>query len=95
MLKKLDSSQLRVGMFIHDLDCGWMEHPFVRNQFLVTNEAEIRKIVEARIRGVVIECGRGLDVEAPTATKARPQRSRSEGAWPSSMGRSIRCRGQK
>ena len=70
MLKKVDSSQLRVGMFIHDLDCGWMEHPFVRNQFLVTNEAEIRKIVEARIRGVVIDCRRGLDVDAPTVDES-------------------------
>jgi HD-GYP domain-containing protein (c-di-GMP phosphodiesterase class II) len=70
MLKKVDSSQLRAGMFIHDLDCGWMEHPFVRNQFLITNEAEIRKIVEARIRGVVIDCRRGLDVDAPTVDES-------------------------
>jgi HD-GYP domain-containing protein (c-di-GMP phosphodiesterase class II) len=66
MLKKVDASQLRVGMFIHDLDCGWMTHPFVRNQFLITDEDEIRKIVEARIHGVVIDCGRGMDVDAPT-----------------------------
>lgn len=66
MLKKVDASQLRVGMFVHDLDCGWMEHPFVRNRFLLTDEDEIRKIVAARIRGVVIDCSRGLDVDAPT-----------------------------
>lgn len=53
-------------MFIHDLDCGWMEHPFVRNRFLLTDEDEIRKILAARIRGVVIDCSRGLDVDAPT-----------------------------
>ena len=38
MLKKIDSSQLRVGMAIHDLDCGWMEHPFVRAKFVLTSE---------------------------------------------------------
>lgn len=74
MLKKLDSSQLKVGMFIHDLDCGWMEHPFVRNRFLLTSEDEIRKITAARIRGVVIDCGRGLDLdEAPTVSEAAAQ----------------------
>ena len=74
MLKKLDSSQLKVGMFIHDLDCGWMEHPFVRNRFLLTSEDEIRKIAAARIRGVVIDCGRGLDLDAaPTVAEAAAQ----------------------
>ena len=63
MLKKVDSSQLKVGMFIHDLDCGWMEHPFVRNRFLLSTEDEIRKIAAARIRGVVIDCSRGMDVD--------------------------------
>lgn len=63
MLKKVDSSQLKVGMFIHDLDCGWMEHPFMRNRFLLSSEDEIQKIAAARIRGVVIDCGRGLDVD--------------------------------
>nr|WP_314542765.1 HD-GYP domain-containing protein [uncultured Massilia sp.] len=71
MLKKLDSSQLRVGMFIDDLDCGWMEHPFVRSRFLLTSEDEIRKIRVAGIRGVTIDCARGLDVDdAPTLEEA-------------------------
>jgi HD-GYP domain-containing protein (c-di-GMP phosphodiesterase class II) len=71
MLKKVGSSQLRVGMFIHDLDCGWMEHPFVRNRFVITGEDEIRKIVAAGIRSVTIDCARGLDVtDAPTIAEA-------------------------
>lgn len=71
MLKKVDSSQLRVGMFIHELDCGWMEHPFVRNRFKLSKDEEIRKILAAGIRGVVIDCGKGLDVaEAPTLSEA-------------------------
>ncbi|WP_296951450.1 HD-GYP domain-containing protein [uncultured Massilia sp.] len=71
MLKKVDSSQLRVGMFIHDLDCGWMEHPFVRNRFLLAAEDEIRRIRAAGIRGVTIDCARGLDVDdAPTLEEA-------------------------
>ena len=70
MLKKVDSSQLKVGMFIHDLDCGWMEHPFVRSQFLLASDDEIQKITAARIRGVVIDCSRGLDIDAPTVAQA-------------------------
>ncbi|WP_026354571.1 HD-GYP domain-containing protein [Massilia niastensis] len=71
MLKKVDSSQLKLGMFIHDLDCGWMEHPFVRSRFALTSEDEIRKIRSAGIRGVVIDCARGLDIDdAPTLAQA-------------------------
>jgi HD-GYP domain-containing protein (c-di-GMP phosphodiesterase class II) len=71
MLKKIDSSQLRVGMAIHDLDCGWMEHPFVRNRFVITSEDEVRKVIHAGIRGVTIDCSKGLDVvDAPTVEEA-------------------------
>ena len=58
-------------MFINDLDCGWMEHPFVRSQFLLTSETEIRKILDARIHGVVIDCSRGMDVDAPTLAQTQ------------------------
>ncbi|WP_269143663.1 HD-GYP domain-containing protein [Massilia phyllostachyos] len=71
MLKKVDASQLKIGMFIHDLDCGWMEHPFVRSRFLLSTEDEIVKIRSARIRGVVIDCSKGMDVDdAPTLAQA-------------------------
>jgi HD-GYP domain-containing protein (c-di-GMP phosphodiesterase class II) len=74
MLKRVDSSQLRVGMFIHDLDCSWIEHPFVRSRFLLTTDDEIRKILVAKIRRVVIDCSKGLDVgDAPTVAEARDQ----------------------
>ena len=72
MLKKIDVSQLRVGMYIHDLSCDWMTHPFVRNRFLLTSESEIRKILQAGIHDVVIDSARGLDVQyAPTLAEAR------------------------
>ncbi len=71
MLKKVDSSQLRVGMFIHDLDCGWMDHPFFRNRFAITSGDEIRKILASGIRSVTIDCTRGQDVaDAPTVAEA-------------------------
>lgn len=72
MLKKVDSSQLKVGMYIHDLSCDWMTHPFVRNRFLLTSEDEIRKILHAGIHDVVIDSNKGLDVEdAPSLAEAQ------------------------
>ncbi|UTY56905.1 HD-GYP domain-containing protein [Massilia sp. erpn] len=72
MFKKVDSSQLKVGMYIQDLSCDWMTHPFVRNRFLISSEEEIRKILKAGIHDVIIDASKGLDVEeAPTVAEAQ------------------------
>lgn len=68
MIKKVSTSTLRVGMFIHNLDCKWMEHPFLANQFLLKDSKAIQRIASAGIRHVYIDTNRGKDVEhAPTA----------------------------
>jgi putative nucleotidyltransferase with HDIG domain len=72
MLKKVDPSQLKVGMYIHDLSCDWMTHPFVRNRFVIASHDEIQKIVKAGIHDVVIDSDKGLDVEhAPTLAESQ------------------------
>jgi HD-GYP domain-containing protein (c-di-GMP phosphodiesterase class II) len=59
-------------MYIHDLSCDWMTHPFVRNRFLITTHDEIRKILNAGIHDVVIDSSKGLDVQdAPTVAEAQ------------------------
>jgi HD-GYP domain-containing protein (c-di-GMP phosphodiesterase class II) len=64
-------------MFIHELDCGWMEHPFLRNRFPVTSQDEVAKVCAARIRSVVIDCSKGLGIEeAPTLEQAEAQTER-------------------
>ncbi|SHH40952.1 HD-GYP domain-containing protein [Massilia sp. CF038] len=74
MLKKVDSSQLLVGMYIHDLSCDWMTHPFIRQRFLITKDDEIRKIIDAGIHDVVIDSDKGLDVQdAPTLEESNAQ----------------------
>jgi len=72
MIKKIDVRQLKVGMFVHDLSCHWMDHPFVRNRLMITSDDEIRKIVDAGIHELYIDTEKGLDVpDAPTADQAR------------------------
>jgi putative nucleotidyltransferase with HDIG domain len=68
MIKKIHTSELRIGMYIDDLDCGWMDHPFVANKFPVRDSKVIQKIASAGIRSVYIDVSKGKDVEAaPTA----------------------------
>ncbi|HEY6896358.1 MAG TPA: HD-GYP domain-containing protein [Rhodocyclaceae bacterium] len=62
MIKQISASQLAIGMFVHDLNCGWMAHPFLTNQFAVKDTATIRKILDAGIREVSIDTSRGADL---------------------------------
>jgi HD-GYP domain-containing protein (c-di-GMP phosphodiesterase class II) len=67
MIKRIPTSRLRIGMFIDDLDCGWMAHPFAVNKFSVKNAQIIQKIASANIRHVHIDTSKGKDLEeAPT-----------------------------
>lgn len=67
MIKRIRSEQLKPGMFIHDLNCGWIDHPFVFNTFRVKDEATVQKIVAYGIRELYIDTSVGLDVaDAPT-----------------------------
>jgi putative nucleotidyltransferase with HDIG domain len=72
MIKCINIADLKVGMYIHDLNCDWMSHPFLRNRFVIATEAEIEKIAEAGIHEVYIDISKGLDVAyAPTAEEVK------------------------
>lgn len=62
MIKKVSIAQLKPGMYIHDLNCGWMEHPFTLSKFKITTPDQIKIIVEHGLHEVYIDTGKGLDV---------------------------------
>ncbi|MDD5365345.1 MAG: HD-GYP domain-containing protein [Gallionellaceae bacterium] len=74
-IRKIAVGQLRPGMYIHDINCGWMDHPFVANHFPVKDLATIRKINDLGIHEVYIDIGRGhnVEVDAPTQAEVRQQ----------------------
>ncbi|QLI81984.1 HD-GYP domain-containing protein [Chitinibacter fontanus] len=74
MIKKIPSEAIRVGMFIHDLNVDWMNHPFVRNQFVITDDAAIAQIMATGVREVYIDTERGLDMpDAPTVEEVNAE----------------------
>jgi putative nucleotidyltransferase with HDIG domain len=73
-IKKIQIAELTPGMYVSDLGAGWMDHPFLRNNFAVTDTTVIEKIVEAGIREVYIDTTRGHDVKhAPTREEVEQQ----------------------
>ncbi|MDQ8020462.1 MAG: HD-GYP domain-containing protein [Moraxellaceae bacterium] len=72
MIKKIPVSALRVGMYVQELDCDWLTHPFLRSSFKVSDEKQIAKIVDTGIHHVYIDTERGLDApDAPTEAEVR------------------------
>lgn len=62
MLKKINVTQLRIGMYINDLQCSWIKHPFTQNRFKVETNEQIKKIRAAGIKSIEIDTDKGLDV---------------------------------
>ena len=61
MIRKITSERLKPGMYVHELGGSWFEHPFWRNRFLIADDADVQRILDAGIGEVYIDTVRGLD----------------------------------
>jgi putative nucleotidyltransferase with HDIG domain len=77
MLKKIRVTQLKPGMYVHDMDCGWMEHPFLTDSFKVSSDKDIERMIGHGIRELYIDPAKGFDVDdSPTQAEAEAVVSR-------------------
>jgi len=66
-IKRVKVKDLLEGMYVHDLNCGWLQHGFLRQQFLLKGQAQIQKMQAQGLDEIYIDTDRGLDVPgAPT-----------------------------
>jgi HD-GYP domain-containing protein (c-di-GMP phosphodiesterase class II) len=62
MLKKIAVSELRLGMHLHKLEAGWMDHPFWRSRFVLTDPADLATLSRSGVRECWIDTELGLDI---------------------------------
>lgn len=62
MLKRISVQQLTVGMHLKEFCGSWMEHPFWRTAFVITDPKDIQSILSSSIKEVWIDSSKGLDV---------------------------------
>jgi putative nucleotidyltransferase with HDIG domain len=62
MLKKIGVQQLTIGMHLKEFCGSWMEHPFWRTGFVLTDPKDLQSILASSIKEVWIDCSKGLDV---------------------------------
>ena len=61
-------------MHLHALDGPWMDHPFWKTRFVLTDPADLARLRASGVRACVIDSSKGLDVESEPAA-ATPARS--------------------
>jgi HD-GYP domain-containing protein (c-di-GMP phosphodiesterase class II) len=62
MLKKIAVEQIQLGMHLKEFCGSWMEHPFWRTGFVLSDPKDIESILASSIKEVWIDCAKGLDV---------------------------------
>lgn len=74
MLKKIPTNQVRVGMHLHKLEGAWLNHPFWKSRFVLTDPEDLRRLHGSGVPSVWIDDALGLDVAdadpAPAALSA-------------------------
>lgn len=65
MLKKIPVTAVVVGMYIHAFEGKWVDHPFWRGRFALTNCEDLHRLRQSGIQSLLIDVSRGLDVIAP------------------------------
>jgi HD-GYP domain-containing protein (c-di-GMP phosphodiesterase class II) len=63
MLKKIPVEQICLGMHLEAFCGAWLDHPFWRTKFVLSDAKDIALILESPIREVWIDASKGLDSE--------------------------------
>ena len=62
MLKKIDISEARLGMYVGKLGGSWLDHPFWRSAFRIDTPGQLQELREYGIRELWIDTEKGVDV---------------------------------
>ena len=75
MLKRIATSDVKLGMYLHSMEGAWLSHPFWRTRFVLADPADLVALKASAVQAVWIDASRGADVPDPEPAKPSPQRS--------------------
>lgn len=67
MLKRIDTADLELGMFVHKLEGSWFKHPFWRSKFVLDDQQTLEDLLTSDVPAVIIDTERGLDLRPKAA----------------------------
>ncbi|MDR9839595.1 HD-GYP domain-containing protein [Herbaspirillum huttiense] len=62
MLKSIALAQLRLGMYVHSIPGGWINHPFWRKSFKIETLEDLQTLRECPVDEVTIDTAKGRDI---------------------------------
>ena len=62
MRKKISMLDIRLGMFIVELGGRWLDHPFWKTSFLISDEKDLKSLQASGLADLWIDTAKGLDV---------------------------------
>ncbi len=63
MLKKINVKDARLGMFVQELCGSWMDHPFWKKAFDLSDPKDLHTLQNCGLQEIWIDTSKGLDVE--------------------------------
>ncbi len=76
MLKRIAVKDIQLGMFICEFCGSWMEHPFWKTKFLLTDEKDMQAILASGIKELWIDVTQGADIDAAVPGKTEEEVAR-------------------
>lgn len=73
MLKRIAVKDIQLGMFICEFCGSWMEHPFWKTKFLLTDEKDLQAIQASGIKELWIDIAQGADLGKTVAGKTEEE----------------------
>lgn len=70
MLKKINVSDLRIGMYIHEFCGSWMDHPFWKTKFVIKDAQDLLRVRDSGVSEMWIDISKGSDVPRQTQANA-------------------------
>ena len=67
-LKKIPAVRATLGMYVHRIEGKWLDHPFWRNSFLISDEKMLDTLHSLGGQDIWIDTARGTDEPAPPAS---------------------------
>ncbi len=79
MLKKIHVKDVKQGMFLQEICGSWMDHPFWKKSFTLTDPQDIKTLNECGIQEIWIDIEKGIDVDSSvTAESEEDQKNKIE-----------------
>lgn len=76
MLKRIAVKDIQLGMFICEFCGSWMEHPFWKTKFLLTDEKDMQAILSSGIKELWIDVTQGADLDIAVPGKTEEEVAR-------------------